>query len=305
MDNDITDNIKPQNIFLKKWKVKVLLVFVIIFIFGYYFLSAPFGNKDIIIHISSGQSVNSISQKLKYEKAIKKDYALKFFIKLLKSGNGIITGDYLIEKDSPVWVVAWQISRGHHKIEPIKVTIREGLTNEEITDLLFLKLSSFNKDIFLSKIQDKQGYLFPDTYFFFSQDTVDEIINKLSNNFESRIKKLSMEIDKSGKTLDEIIIMASILEGEAKGKEDSALISGILWKRISIGMPLQVDVDKSTYTSKGFPKNPLNNPGLLSIESAINPKYSSYLYYLHGNDGKVHFAGSFEEHKRNINNYLR
>lgn len=99
--------------------------------------------------------------------------------------------------------------------------------------------------------------------------------------------------------------MASILEGEAKGKEDIGLISGILWKRISLGMPLQVDVDRSTYEKKGFPVAPLNNPGLMSINASLNPIASKYLYYLHDKNGKVHYATSYEEHKRNINNYLK
>ena len=99
--------------------------------------------------------------------------------------------------------------------------------------------------------------------------------------------------------------MASILEGEANGKEDIYIISGILWKRINLGMPLQVDVDKSTYKEKGLPSEPLNNPGLLAIKAAMAPESSVYLYYLHDEDGVVHFARSFEEHKKNINDYLK
>ena len=283
----------------------ILVVGFIVLLFLYYFLSAPYRNKDVIFHISSGQSVNSISSELENKNVIRNDFILKIFIKLLKKGAGVIVGDYLIEKGSPVYIVAWQISRGYHKVEPIKVTLREGLTNEQIVIVLASKLPDFPKDLFLSKVNDKQGYLFPDTYFFFPLDTVDEIIEKLSNNFNNKIKNLSFSINSSDKNLSEIITMASILEGEAGGKEDIEIISGILWKRISLGMPLQVDIDKSTYTTKGLPLKPLNNPGLLSIKAALNPVNSSYLYYLHDKNGKVHFAKSFEEHKRNINNYLR
>jgi UPF0755 protein len=99
--------------------------------------------------------------------------------------------------------------------------------------------------------------------------------------------------------------MASILEGEANGNLDAPTISGILWKRISLGMPLQVDVDKKTYREKGLPQNPLNNPGLVSIKAAIKPEKSNYLYYLHDKGGIVHYAVTFEEHKQNINKYLK
>jgi UPF0755 protein len=294
------DKIEQLN---KKSKKRILNIFFILFI--YYFLSAPFNNKDVIIHILSGQSVNSVALELNNKNVIRSDFTLKLFIKLLKKGTGVVSGDYLISKNSPVWIVAWQIARGHHNIEPIKITIREGLTNEEISSLLADKLAEFRKDLFLSEVNNKQGYLFPDTYFFFPLDQASEIFEKLSNNFNNKIKNLKTNISKSGKSLSDIITMASILEGEAGGKEDIEIISGILWKRISIGMPLQVDIDKDTYKTKGLPLSPLNNPGLISINAALNPKSSAYLYYLHDKNGKVHYAVTFEEHKHNISEYLK
>ncbi len=302
---DITPAVGQNNNKRRKWLLNIPIIVGFLLIFVYYFLSAPFGNKDVIIHISPGQSITSVTEKLISENAVRNEFALKVFIKILKKSNGIITGDYLIKKGSPVWIVAWQVSRGHHNIEPIKITIREGLTNEEIALLLADKLAGFRKDLFLSEVSGKQGYLFPDTYFFYPLDTAPEFIEKLSNNFDSRIKSLQSSIKQSGKSLKEIITMASILEGEAGGEKDIEMISGILWKRISIGMPLQVDIDKSTYTVKGLPSNPLNNPGLMSIKAAINPINSSYLYYLHDKNGNVHFAKTFEEHKKNIAIYLK
>ena len=278
---------------------------IIIIICSFLFLSPLNRKQDVVIHISSGQSMDLIIEDLKINNIIKKnDFAFKLFIKLF-SGSEIISGDYLIKKESSVWAVAWQLSRGDHKVEKIKITFREGITNEGMADLLAEKLSGFKKDLFLKEIYNKQGYLFPDTYFFFPFDTNDEIIKKFTSNFDNQIKKIETEIKESNKRLEDIIIMASILEGEAKGKEDIGLISGILWKRISLGMPLQVDVDRSTYEKKGFPVAPLNNPGLMSINASLNPIASKYLYYLHDKNGKVHYATSYEEHKRNINNYLK
>lgn len=297
--------IEQSNNKTRKKVLNMLMVFGVVALFIYYFLSAPFGNEDVVIHIPRGESISKITLDLENKNAVRNNFTLKVFIKLFNFGSGIKTGDYLIFKNSPVWVVAWQVTRGHHNIEPIKVTIREGLTNEEIASLLAEKIAGFRKDLFMSDVNDKQGYLFPDTYFFFPLDETDEIINKLSGNFNIRIEKLSSQIEKSHKSLKDIVIMASVLEGEAGGKEDIAMISGILWKRISVGMPLQVDIDKSTYMNKGLPVTPLSNPGLLSIEASLNPKNSPYLYYIHDKSGKVHFAMTFEEHKRNISNYLK
>lgn len=294
-------NIQQKNIRLKTWILNIFLIVGFVAIFSYYFLSAPFGNKDVIIHIFPGESVTSIIQELELKNSIRNDLTLKIFIKIFKNGKGIITGDYLIKKKSPVWIVAWQITKGHHNIEPIKITLREGLTNIDIANIFSNKIASFRRDLFMSLVKNKQGYLFPDTYFFYPLDTTEEIVEKLSNNFENKIKKVALE----SKNLNEIIVMASILEGEASGKDDIEIISGILWKRVLIGMPLQVDIDKSTYSTKGLPSNPLNNPGLLSINAAINPTDSKYLYYIHDKEGVVHYAVNFEEHKRNINKYLK
>lgn len=283
--------------------IKISLLVVLVFLFIYVFFFAPFGNKDVIIHIPTGQSANYTYSDLKNKNVVKSVFVLKIFVKLLKSGQGVVSGDYLINKNSPVWVVAWQIGRGHHNITPFKITIREGLTNKEISSLLKDNLTNFQEDLFLSKAEGKQGYLFPDTYFLYPLDTEDEIIEKLSNNFKNRTKNIPFEIN--NKSLSETVIMASILEGEANGKEDIKIISGILWKRISLGMPLQVDIDKETYTKNGLPVEPLNNPGLLSIEASFNPISSPYLYYIHDKSGKVHYAVTFEEHKRNINDYLK
>ena len=99
--------------------------------------------------------------------------------------------------------------------------------------------------------------------------------------------------------------MASIIERESKGDVDRGYISGILWRRISLGMPLQVDSDLDTYKNKGLPDAPICSPGLKSIEAAIHPKESSYLYYLHDKEGNIHYARTFEEHKLNKIKYLK
>lgn len=300
MDNNISEIIEKKMSKKKKWGIIFFVSFFILFV-----LSAPFNSNDIIIHIRDGQSIDSLTQELHNKNVIRNEFFFKFFIKIVKSGQGVISGDYLIIKNSPVWVVAWQVGRGYHNIEPIKITIREGLTNVEIANILSSKLIDFDKNSFLNGIEGRQGYLFPDTYYIYGMDTPDEIIEKLSNNFKNKINKINTSLIESGKTLSDVVVMASILEWEAGGKGDIGIISGILWRRISIGMPLQVDIDKTTYNTKGFPVIPLNNPGLLSIEAAISPISSSYLYYLHDKNGNVHYANTFEEHKLNIKDYLK
>ena len=126
-----------------------------------------------------------------------------------------------------------------------------------------------------------------------------------NNNYERKILPLRSKIISIGKTENEIITMASLIEEESKGDIDRKLISGILWKRLSIGMPLQVDAEPSTYKTKGLPKYPISNPGIKSIEAAIYPEISNYLYYLHDKEGNIHFAKTFVEHKINKLKYLK
>ena len=120
--------------------------------------------------------------------------------------------------------------------------------------------------------------------------------------------------------------MASILEKEAQNFEDRQKVASILWKRIAIGMPLQVDatldyiLDKNTYeltltdlaTSspyntykyRGLPPKPIASPGMESIKAAISPTPTKYLYYLTDRDGKFYFAQTFEQHLVNKTKYI-
>lgn len=301
MDENI-DTIRPKNKILNIW---ILSIFIIIILTTFYFLSAPFKNSDVLIHISSGEPLSSISSELINNQAIRSNFTLKVFIKLLGTKNGIIKGDYLIKKNSPVWIVAWQVSRGHHNVEPIKVTLKEGITKNNMAKILADKIPNFNTDLFLNDPRSKEGYLFPDTYFFYSLSSTDEIITDITANFQKRINSIDKDIKSGNHSLSDIITMASILEKEAGGKNDIAIISGILWKRIQLGMPLQVDAAPNTYKEIGLPESPIGNPGLLSIKAALHPQESRYLFYLHDKDGNVHYAVDFNEHRSNILKYLK
>ncbi len=179
--------------------------------------------------------------------------------------------------------------------ENIRVTFKEGSTNLDMAVELKSKLPNFDSALFLKTAAPFQGYLFPDTYLFYKTETPDSVIARLRDTFTK----------KSPSKDEEIIIMASILEKEAGGKDDMQLISGILWKRISKGIALQVDAAPSTYESRGLPPSPISNPGKNSILASMNPIESGYWYYLHDKNGIVHFAKSYDEHRANIRKYLQ
>jgi UPF0755 protein len=295
-----------EKLISSKFKLTIVVLFLLFnIIFYHFFLSAPKNSKSTIIHVSQNQSLEHISKQLKEKNIVRNAFVFKLFASVFKSDRKIPKGDYLLKADWPAWRVAWMIVSGIHNVDILKITIKEGSTNKEIADLLSSKLSSFDKDLFLKMVEDKQGYLFPDTYFFYPFTTNEEIINELSNNFSRRIKTLNKDIKSNPKSLEDVIIMASIIQEEAHGESDSQLISGILWNRINIDMPIQVDVDRSTYKKVGLPERPISNPGLIAINASANPLESPYLYYLHDKSGKIYPATTYNEHLRNINKYLR
>lgn len=305
----VNDNSKKEFKFLKARTImNIFFAFCAFFIVSHSLLSAPINDSNsesVTIHISSSENLSSITNELKNRNLIRSEFFLKSFVFLFNSDKKIPQGDYLFKRKSSVFKIAWQLSMGKHNINPIKITLREGLTNEEMMNIFADKLPGFRRDLFLEKSLNKQGYLFPDTYFFFPMDTAEEIFNKLYGNFQNQTNKLKEQAILENKNFEDIIKMASLIQGEANGKNDAYIISGILWKRIKIGMPLQVDVDKNTYKVKGLPEAPINNPGLLAIKAALLPDDSSYLYYLHNKEGQVYFAKNFTEHNQNIGKYLK
>jgi len=134
------------------------------------------------------------------------------------------------------------------------------------------------------------------------------------------------KIDASGHSLEEIVIMASILEEEGITFQDRRMMSGVLWNRINIGMPLQVDAvfpyiigkntyqvnledlktesPYNTYVNKGLPPGPITNPGFNSIVAALDPVKHDYLYYLSDKQHNTYYAKTFDEHKRDRVLYL-
>ncbi|MEK7106446.1 MAG: endolytic transglycosylase MltG [Patescibacteria group bacterium] len=292
----------------KSFKLKLTFIFFVIVLgvaLSYFFFVSTPSNfiPGTVLQIEPGMSLHSISLKLKNDNIIRSTTAFEAFVIMLGGEKQIKFSNYVFENKMTVYEVAKWIVKGERYIAPIVVTIPEGFNLNEIVGAYAPKLKNFDRDNFL--LTAKEGYLFPDTYYFLTTDDETSVINSMTKNFDKKINPILSEIKASGKSKEDIIIMASILEKEASGDGDRALISGILWKRISIGMPLQVDAAPITYKSKGLTKSPIGNPGLKAIKAAIYPESSSYLYYIHGKDGNTYYAKTFEEHKKNIAKYLK
>ena len=279
-----------------------VLVFIVLLKIA---LGAPFnfptGER---LRVEEGDTLREVSKRLKEKNIINSRIIFEAFVIMYGGEKRILSGDYLFSAPEPVYQVARRISKGESRLPPVKVTIPEGYTALEIGDTFASKLESFNRERFLQVARPKEGYLFPDTYFFFSNATEEDAFKSLRDNYEKKMAPIRPKILNLGKTEKEIIIMASIIEKEAKGEADREIISGILWKRLSAGMPLQVDAAPYTYKERGLTPGPIANPGLKAINAAMYPKATDYLFYLHDKNGVIHYARNFEEHKENKKLYL-
>lgn len=195
-------------------------------------------------------------------------------------------------------------------------------------DLINFEINRLRENYwFLKEAENLEGFLFPDTYEFFLNSSPQVAVKKFLDNFKKRTAPIL-----SGKEhqVIEIIIMASIVEKEVPDfGDDRSLVTGLLWKRLGIDMPLQVDaticfaknplgcgdvlpvdlkIDSpyNTYLYRGLPPGPISNPGLNAIIAAINPKESLFWYYLScPKTKKTIFAQTLDEHKQNIVKYLK
>lgn len=277
--------------------------------------------------IEPGQPLISISQELKKDGVIRSRQVFEMLIITFGGDKNISHGDYYFEKPVTVVELALRIAGREFGVDRARVTIPEGFTNKQIANRLGEELTDFDTDLFLTLAKDEEGYLFPDTYIFFPWTTPEAVVTTLRKTFDSKTAPLKDDIATSERSLEDIMIMASLIEKEARGDNDREIIAGILWKRIDTGMLLQVDapflyvlgkesseltradlaIDSpfNTYRYKGLPPSPIGNPGLASIKAALYPKPSPYLYYLHDKDGTIYYARTYAGHLENIKKYLR
>lgn len=281
-------------------------IIILIILTFFFFFNAPNNfPSGVIVNIKDGASLRSISKSLKNNNIIKSRAVFETLVIIFEGERYIASGDYLFENRLSVFEIARRISKGERHLAPIKVTIPEGFNISEISEVFKQKLVNFNETGFVIEAKNKEGFLFPDTYFFLTTANEQNVINSMNENYKKKIMPFKSKIISSGKTEKEIMTMASLIEEESKGDTDRKIISGILWKRLSIGMALQVDAEPSTYKTRGLPQAPISNPGIKSIEASLYPENTKYLYYLHDKDGNAHYAVTFTEHKLNKQKYLK
>ncbi len=282
--------------------------------------------------VPKGEPVQKIATRLAEDGLIRNPWAFRLTVKLDKVESKLQAGSFELSPSMSLREIGQKLSTGTNDVW---VTIPEGWRREEIAQSLSkLELGSYNAAEFLRVTEGLEGKLFPDTYLVPREMTSQALANVLTNTFEKKIEiGLADEIEASDHDFESALVMASLIEREARGYEEMRHVAGILWHRIAIGMPLQVDAtlqyskgysatqqswwvsptaaDKAvdspfnTYSNPGLPPRPICNPGLDAVRAALNPLETDDLFYLHDGQGVIHYGRTLDEHNANVVRYLK
>jgi len=310
----------------------VLILIVLSLSAGFYFIyqvKIPLDRQgaEQVFTIVKGEGAEEISASLEKVDLIRNRFWFNTYIYLKGLSTHLQAGEYDLSPSLNVEQIAYKLAGGSANVQEVTITIPEGFDLRKI-DARLAKHGLIETDELLADSRKLEGYLFPDTYRFNKDATLDQVIEKMTDNFDLKVNQdLKDEIQRQGKTLDQIIILASLIEKEVATEQDRKIVSGIFWNRLAINYPLQscatiayiLNIDKwiysiedtkiaspyNTYQNVGLPPGPIANPGLLAIRAAIYPQDTDYLFFLSKPDGETVFSKTLEEHNENKERYLR
>src|SRR3989344_1897433 len=289
-------------------------------------------------------NAKTIAARLEQEGFIAEDFLFELYVWNNDLSYSLQAGKYLLSSSLSPKYIADKIARGDVARDTVVVTIPEGygigtietklrevgLLAKEKKHLIDLTVGEFTAqhDFLADAPADANldGYLFPDTYEFERDVALDAIVGRMLDNFGRKMDAASREeIWRQGKSIFNIVIMASMIQKEVITPEDMRLVSGLLWKRIAIGIALQVDatassaLDKNdltrddlaidtpynTYLYKGLQKGPISNPGEEALLAAAYPTENDYLFYISKPNKETVFSKTLQEHNAAVAKYLR
>ncbi|MCP6726611.1 MAG: endolytic transglycosylase MltG [Patescibacteria group bacterium] len=315
----------------------------------------PFSEKEIEFVVTKGEGSRDIGFHLEQQKLVRSTVLFRIYVLTTGRSEKLQAGTYLLSPGMSMIEIVEKFAQGDVVKEYI--TILEGwnirdigryLENqgrfqaEELFELAGFPavdyrtvtdlpaLTSFSYDFLLDKplYVGLEGYLFPDTYAITHGEGLRDIVKRILQNFNTKFTgELREKTAQQGKSIFEVITMASLLEKEVRTYQDKQKVAGILQKRLDIGMALQVDATVNyitgrtdpgvslkdtginslfnTYRYPGLPLGPIANPGSESIEAALNPIENPYWYYLSTPEGKTIFSTTLEEHNIAKAKYLK
>lgn len=336
--------------------VGLILVGVITFMV---LLSPVSKSKDIVeFTVKKGEGKEKIVENLKDAKLIKSKYATFIYI-VLSGKKNLQAGSYEFSRNMSVKDIITSLSTGdvvNVKRDEVRITFKEGDTLKSFVTMVANE-TNIDYDEAIKKLSDKaylkgliadywfltddildediyfplEGYLYPETYNFYKETNIEQVIRKVLNVTNERLEPLKSKIENSKYNIHELLTIASIAEKEANTNSDRAMVTQVIYKRLGLNMALGMDVtsyygvqkemteaitqldlnDKNPYNTRvttfiGLPVGPICNPSIGSINAALEPADTDYLYFVADIlTGKVYFAKTNEEFNALVKKYVK
>lgn len=302
-------------------------------------LTQPVSSKGepVLIRIKTGTPTKVIAEDLEKQQLIKNAAVFRFAAKLQGLENSLQAGEYSISPSMPIRQMLIMMSQGQTAYQ--QITIPEGYTVDQIAELLAEKnLASPTKFKALAKNfapfpyttatpntkYSVEGFLFPDTYRVVRGTSEEELLTMMVNQFDANLTPdIRQRAAELGLSIREVIVLASLVEKEAKLSEEQPIIAGVFANRLKQNMPLQscatiqyilgypkaelsiqdtqIASPYNTYQNMGLPPGPIANPGTAAIKAVLAADKTDYLYFVADKQGKHHFSNTYEEHLAAIN----
>ncbi len=314
----------------KKFLVGSLALFFLVAALGFFLYElrpASTAHDTVVFEIEPGEGFRVIIGRLHEAGVVRSAFATEAFSLLNGSALSMQPGSYKLDAEMSAPEILNEIATGSGR--ETTVTIPEGSNLYQIDALLSNALVIHRGDLIaFARGKDLEGTLFPDTYRFYTNGEVSDVVQKMTDDFNVKAAPL-LQGGKANATSD--LIVASIVEKEVAEPNDQKIVAGILWKRLEAHMPLQADaavcyamqvaepltapdcttldlkIDSpyNTYLYKGLPPSPIGNPGISAIQAALTPTSSPYWFYISDpKTGKTIFARTIDEQHQNTVKYL-
>ena len=318
-----------------------LLLLVIVLFFVRLSLSlitpAQKGGKEQVVVVKEGLSLKEVASELEKRKIITSKALFELWGEVVGSSRRIKAGEYRLSPEIAPIRILEILTKG--SVITYSVTIPEGFTAEQIAEILDIK-TLVGKQQFLSLANDPalleqygvtgpslEGYLYPDTYHLARGISASTAIDTMVNRFWEVVSPLRKRAEDVGMKMEDVIILASIVEKETGLAEERPTIASVFLNRLKRGMRLESDptviyglkdfdgnltredlmkaTRYNTYIIRGLPPGPIANPGLEAIKAVLFPAKTDYLYFVSKNDGSHHFSRTLSEHNKGVQIYQK
>lgn len=299
----------------------------------YYGLKPSTVSGQVIrLDVPKGSSVKEVGRLLAKEGLIRNSNSFVWYVYLTGKVRAVKAGRYQLTAGMPFAKIFSELQQGRPVYH--RVTIPEGLTQKEITELL-AKRGLIDKERFEALLADRdflytylaefrprsgEGFLFPDTYDFADEASEEEILGVFFRRFLQIWNEIAPARTVGNLTPMQVVTLASIVEREAKKEEERPIIAAVFLNRLRLGYPLQscatvmyalgerktrllykdlqIESPYNTYLYRGLPPGPIANPGKASLMAALRPAETDYLYFVARPDGTHSFSRTYREHLR-------